>query len=331
MPPGPVGSKPSVFSTLGSFLSSNAKTIDKGVGTTLKLQKAAKDLPGALKDLQTKGFTKATGDAWEKARSKASNPGGTLDALGKYKLARGGYDAVTGWMKAPGEIGTASQSIRNAVRTGSQEDVSRAVQDGAKAAKTTLGAAKDTFTTAQSAHKLATTYRAASDAFKAAAPNASPALARAAGRAAAKSVYEGAARGAVKEAVEAGVKKALPGAAASVARATGEASRTAARSVLKTAGREAAEAAVKAGVKAGAGTLAKAGGRFVPGVNIALAALDTANAAATWADPKAGLGKKIGNSVTALGSIAAATNIPVVSQVGAGVSAVSGFVTSFFK
>ncbi len=93
----------------------------------------------------------------------------------------------------------------------------------------------------------------------------------------------------------------------------------------------AARAARRAAAKASAKTLARAGGRFVPGVNMALAAVDTARAAAVWSDPKAPLEKKVGASVTALGSSVAATNIPVVSQVGAAVSVVSDFVNGLWS
>ena len=71
--------------------------------------------------------------------------------------------------------------------------------------------------------------------------------------------------------------------------------------------------------------------RFAPGVNIAMAAIDTGIAVATLADPKASTGSKVTSCITAAGSIVAATNIPVVSQIGAGVSIVSSFVGGFFK
>ena len=70
----------------------------------------------------------------------------------------------------------------------------------------------------------------------------------------------------------------------------------------------------------GAGTLAKAAGRFAPGANVAFAALDTALAVSTLMDPKASIAAKVTSGVTALGSVVAATNIPIVSQVGAAVS-----------
>jgi hypothetical protein len=83
-----------------------------------------------------------------------------------------------------------------------------------------------------------------------------------------------------------------------------------------------AEAALKVGAK-GAGTAARLAGRFAPGLNIAMAGVDTAIAARTLSDPNASVASKVTSSITAAGSIAAATNIPIVSQVGAGISAAS--------
>ncbi|WNG52402.1 cell wall anchor protein [Archangium minus] len=99
-------------------------------------------------------------------------------------------------------------------------------------------------------------------------------------------------------------------------------------------GFKAADNALKAGIHAGAKAagsgLAKAAGRFVPGANVAIAAFDTAKAISTWNSKSSNPGEIITAGITALGSIAAATNIPVVSQVGAAVSSVSDFVGSFF-
>jgi hypothetical protein len=93
------------------------------------------------------------------------------------------------------------------------------------------------------------------------------------------------------------------------------------------------EAVVHVGAEVGAEVAGKAAGRFIPGVNDVIAVADTAVAAKSWSDlanHKGSMSKAIGNSVTALGSIAAATNIPIVSQIGAGVSVVSSLVTGFF-
>lgn len=93
-----------------------------------------------------------------------------------------------------------------------------------------------------------------------------------------------------------------------------------------TAGRV-AERAVGPGMRAAA-TAGRMAGRFAPGVNIAVAALDTAVAAndisrALNNPTRDNVVNAALSSVTALGSVAAASNIPVVSQVGAGVSMAS--------
>ncbi|PTL76614.1 hypothetical protein [Vitiosangium sp. GDMCC 1.1324] len=64
----------------------------------------------------------------------------------------------------------------------------------------------------------------------------------------------------------------------------------------------------------------KALSRFVPGANIAMAGLDIANAVSTIKDPNASLGDKITSGIVAGGSALAATNIPIVSQVGGAIS-----------
>ncbi|SEK54223.1 hypothetical protein SAMN05444354_101832 [Stigmatella aurantiaca] len=64
----------------------------------------------------------------------------------------------------------------------------------------------------------------------------------------------------------------------------------------------------------------KALGRFVPGANIAIAGLDIANAVQTFKDPNASVGDKVTSGIIAGGSALAATNIPIVSQVGGAIS-----------
>lgn len=98
----------------------------------------------------------------------------------------------------------------------------------------------------------------------------------------------------------------------------------AAVSAAKTIGGTASKVAVSTGAK----TAAKSAGRFVPGMNVAIAAVDTGIAATDIKKavdnptPK-NVTKAVLGSITAAGSIAAASNVPVVSQVGAGVSIVS--------
>ncbi|QRK12669.1 hypothetical protein JQX13_23120 [Archangium violaceum] len=64
----------------------------------------------------------------------------------------------------------------------------------------------------------------------------------------------------------------------------------------------------------------KAASRFVPGLNVAMAGLDIANAVKTIKDPNASLGDKITSGIVAGGSALAATNIPIVSQIGGAIS-----------
>jgi hypothetical protein len=94
---------------------------------------------------------------------------------------------------------------------------------------------------------------------------------------------------------------------------------------MRAAGKAAARSAGNATVK----TLGKATARFAPGVNVAIAAYDAGVMAKDLADPKASTTRKIASVITAVGSGAAATNIPVVSQIGAGVALVSGMVREF--
>jgi hypothetical protein len=89
---------------------------------------------------------------------------------------------------------------------------------------------------------------------------------------------------------------------------------------LKTA--ETATKAAGAAAK-GAGTAAKLAGRFAPGLNVGIAALDVGIAVKTITDPNASVAAKVTSGITALGSVVAATNIPIVSQVGAAVSIAS--------
>ncbi|QRN97322.1 hypothetical protein JRI60_51710 [Archangium violaceum] len=89
-----------------------------------------------------------------------------------------------------------------------------------------------------------------------------------------------------------------------------------ARSVSRAARQVGSTAAVKAGARVGG----KALGRFVPGANVAIAGVDTAAFVNTLRDEKASTGKKVLAGVRATGSIVGATNVPVVSQVGAAIS-----------
>jgi hypothetical protein len=307
--------------------------IDTGkaaVKTGLAVKKAVTDGFEATKSVSEKGLKGAFTAAKTAAAEAASNPTGKLNLLGKLKVAGGALGTVTGLATLPGKVGTAIKDIRTAVRSGSLADISKAAQSGIDAAKGAVSTAKNALTTAVTVNKLTTTYKAAQTAFQAAVPGATKAVTNAAAKAAMKGTFEGLAKGAVKgAATEAALLAAKEG--GTIAKAVvGSAGRAAAKAALREGGKAAGEAALKAGAKAAAGGLGKAAARFAPGLNIAIAALDTANAVATVMDPKASTGKKVTSVITAIGSIAAATNIPIVSQVGAAVSAVSGFIGSFF-
>lgn len=103
--------------------------------------------------------------------------------------------------------------------------------------------------------------------------------------------------------------------------------KTAQKVVAKAGDTKAGKAVVKATEHAVAKTAtkvaAKAAARFVPGANVAMAAADAHHAYKVLKDPKATGWQKGAAAITALGSAAAATNIPVVSQVGAAVATVA--------
>lgn len=76
-------------------------------------------------------------------------------------------------------------------------------------------------------------------------------------------------------------------------------------------------------VSNGARLAAKAGARFVPGLNVLIAAADAKHARAVLNDHGASTWQKGTALATALGSVASASNIPLVSQAGAAISTVA--------
>lgn len=302
----------------------------KGIPAALKLKDFGKDLfvqsSRLAKGLSTQGILN------KQTLSFLSNPVhdkfGALQLAGaKTKMAVAGF----GIFSAAKSTFTAIKDIRDAVRTGSREDITKAVRSGLTAARDGLNVvgglqgsrvAGGIFHAIVNKNKLKAG-EAAFKAFKNAIPNVSDDIAKAAAKAARKNVFEGIAKNS-GNILEAANKLAYKTVGKTVVR-------TVAKDALREGSKAAAKAAAQAGAKAAAGTAAKAAGRFAPGVNIAIAAIDTAQAVATIADPKASVGKKITAGITAVGSIAAATNIPIVSQAGAVVSTVSSFVGAFFK
>ncbi len=253
--------------------------------------------------------------------------------LGQGTKAFGSVAGLVGSaMALPSGLSEAGSSLAQAWRTGDNGDIAHAGASTATAGSTATRLVKhgiETYSLGANllGHQVAG--RAGAAAFRQAAPNASKAVVKAAARQAGKD--------AMKETAEKLARRGATSAATAAAKAggtlasgAGAVGRTAAKKALQEGGEAAAKAAAKAVAKGALKTGAKAAGRFVPGLNVGIAALDTAAAAATLADPKASTGKKITSCITAAGSIVAATNIPVVSQIGAAVSTVSSFIGSFF-
>ncbi|NVJ25809.1 MULTISPECIES: hypothetical protein [Myxococcus] len=218
----------------------------------------------------------------------------------------GGVSTAASVAQLPGAAYLAFRDVRDAFRAPSADSANRAAGSTASLASTGLNVAKGGLDLAGNVSN----YRAAADAARAAFTQAAPeASAAAANRVATAAASEG---------VLGGSRQVMRNAAA---RAAGEG--------LEDAGRLGANAA-RTALRDGGTAVARAAGRFAPGLNVAIAAADTAAAASTLADPNASVGRRVTASVTALGSVAAATNIPLVSQTGAVVSTASSFVGAFF-
>jgi hypothetical protein len=210
----------------------------------------------------------------------------------------------------PGAAYTAFRDIRNAVQNRTAENITRAVGSGASAVSTAANVAKGVIETQNLFRNFNGIRDAAASRILQRAPDAArTAVNRVAGETA-QQVLNNASRQVTRNVA---------------ARVAGEGLEAAAR-----AGASAARAAAPGVLAATAG---RAASRFVPGLNVAIAAADTVAFGSEVANAVRGdvnVGKLVTSGVTALGSIAAATNIPVVSQVGAAVSTVSSLIGSFF-
>ncbi|MBZ4419967.1 hypothetical protein [Myxococcus sp. RHSTA-1-4] len=264
---------------------------------------------------------------------------GTFKGLTKFGATMGAAMRYAGIPGAAMAGATAIKDIRQAIRTGSKDDIITATRSTLDATKATVSAATGGIVGSKvmggvlggsiMKGKLDAGMKAV-DAFKKALPNASDDVLKAVKNAATKGIFEAGTAKTVGRAISTAAGDAAKAGSTLAKGILGSGTRSAAKAALATVGREAGEAAVKAGAKAAAGTAAKTLGRFAPGVNVAIAALDVANAGATLMDKNASTGKKVTSVITAVGSIAAATNIPIVSQVGAAVSTVSSIVGAFF-
>jgi hypothetical protein len=320
---------------------------------------AGQDIANAVKTGDGKDIAKA-------ADSTANAAGAYADTVGTFSKANSGLTrkagvvaGATGIKDTIQKTGKAADSIGKAMDNATTENVANAVGDTSSAVKEAAQTASGIKQTADKFKEVANVNKAAKEAAEEMAKKVGPEVAEAARKSAVKDAIGGAGRKTTREAAgkaaqktakKVGDKAAQKGArvagkaigdaahAASKKAAT-EVAEKAAKEVAEKVAKEAAEAGVKAaakaGAKAGAKALAKAGGRFVPGMNVAIAVADGAKAGASVAkaidNPSAENIKNAAfDGITALGSAAAATNIPVVSQVGAAVSVVSDIAKSIW-
>jgi hypothetical protein len=232
---------------------------------------------------------------------------GVNSRLGRVGNGLGTGASLAALTQAPEKIGKAYEAAKKG-------DYSKMVEEGSSVASTALNAGKGALETGSQISDFRTTRNAARDAIvdRAARDGASitPKDAKSLATQNANNALEGTtrqqARNAARQAAtEVGQREALRGA--------------------NQAGAAAARTALAEGGAAAAG---KAAGRFVPGLNAAIAVADTANAVAVW-NSNASPGKKGAAAITAAGSWAAATNIPILSQGGAVVSTAASLIGSF--
>lgn len=231
--------------------------------------------------------------------------------------------AGLGLWGVPSAAMRAVNDVNRAIHSRNSGDVAQAAESVGGAATTAAQAATDSAKAASTAVQYSASRKAAAAAIQAADPTVTRSAARAASKAIAESVTQQAASGATKRGLTVAATKAADGALRATTPGLAGAAR---RTVMRSAGNAAAKAAGNTAAK----TLGKAAARFAPGVNVAIAAYDTAVMAKDLRDPKASTTKKIASVITAAGSGVAATNIPIVSQVGAGVALISGMVREFF-
>lgn len=252
---------------------------------------------------------------------------------GGVSIVTGGIGAVRGGSNAVRSLGDAFESARSGNFRQAASHLGSAASSGLEGARSGLNAARGALTI----HSVGVARRgatAAVESFRAA--GGFTGLTSSAARTLEASVAAGGARIATAAASTTAATSRMAAAGVQVGeRALTRAATHAGTEVASRVAVNAGEAALRAGTRAGASTVGRAAARFVPGVNVAMAVVDTGLAArdtyrAVQDPTPRNIGRAAFSGVTALGSIAAATNIPVVSQIGAGVSVVSSFIGSLF-
>lgn len=289
--------------------------------------------------------------------ARIADPAARFTLLGKLGIANSPFAVVTGALNSVKQSKAAIASVNTYWRTRTDEDRDKAIGSVSKISTTLVGIGANGAETFIVGNKLLSGYRAAKLALDATLPMADPRVARAAAWAATKHLLErgGAftsvtsaifraraeALGVSKTALEELSRSATTTSMATAVRraiiarskqlglsttmALGTATHAATRESLMRAGHVAAEAALDAGAKAAGTRTAMSLARFIPGLNVGLAVLDTAQAYATLKDANASLGKKSAHVVMALAAWVTATNVPGVSQVGGLVSMAAAF------
>lgn len=293
--------------------------------------------------------------------AKIVDPSAKFTMLGKLGMANSPFSLFTGAINSVHQAAAATVAVTTYLRTRTDEDRDAAIGTVAKLSTTAVGISANAAETFVVTNKVLGGYRAAKLAFETAAPMADPRVAKAAAWAATKHLLEhGGAftratnhvlraraaaldlnrlvasettRAATTASMAAAVRRAVIGKSkalnVSTTMALGTANHEATRQILTGAANAASEAALEAGARAAQTRAAFTFARLVPGINIALAALDTAQAYATFRDKKASKAKKAAHFVMMLGAWATATNIPGYSQIGALVSMAAAFTGSF--
>jgi len=223
----------------------------------------------------------------------------------------GGVGAAASAAQLPGAAYTALRDGRNAINDPTAENITRAAGSGASALSTAANTAKGVIETNSLVRNFNGIRDAAARAMTESAPDAAREVVDRVARETAQNVLDDASR-----------------------QVTRAAAARAAENGLEAAARAGANAARAAAPGVAAATAGRAAARFVPGLNAAIAVADSAafgaEVANAWRTGQPNVGKLATSGITALGSIAAATNIPIVSQAGAVVSTVSSLVGSFF-
>ncbi|WP_426749195.1 hypothetical protein [Myxococcus sp. Y35] len=278
---------------VASQVSNGVKSISDGVAATQVNDTNGPRRFGPFSRIGPVSF--GSGSTVEGANTRASRGAGAVGlAASAAQLPGAGY--------------LAARDVRDAFRNPNGETINKAAGSVASFASTGLNVVKGGLELAGNVSN----FRAATNAARTAFTNAAP-----------EALRTGAGANRV---VSTATDAALAGGSRQVVRrAAAEVAEEGAERAARLAGN-----AARGALRNGGTAVARAAGRFAPGLNVAIAAADTAAAISTIRDPEASAGKKITSGITALGSIAAATNIPVVSQAGAVVSTVSSFVGSFF-